>query len=249
MLLSADDFHEELEHTEYPDPAFQMPPEAQALIDQAGGAEQLIAMGLPIPQPEMLHDVKIKRIKSSGRLQAAAVPDEEFLIDSTAKALDETVRFCASCLRVTRSELVKEGFAKDKVDEIPAFDSDEMTQARRDRDELMDADDNPPDHSTEYVQRYECYVLIDHDGDGIAERRRIIAAGGTSKSISCRTRNGVTTSRSRTSCPTRVRIPGVAAASTTMPMTCRRSRRWAFAASSTTCIRSSISADRVSGLD
>ena len=33
MLLSADDFHEELEHTEYPDPAFQMPAEAQALID------------------------------------------------------------------------------------------------------------------------------------------------------------------------------------------------------------------------
>ena len=181
MLLSADDFHEELEHTEYPDPAFQMPPEAQALIDQAGGAEQLIAMGLPIPQPEMLHDVKIKRIKSSGRLRAAAVPDEEFLIDSTAKALDETVRFCAHVSRVTRSELVKEGFPKDKVDEIPAFDSDEMTQARRDRDELMDADDNPPDHSTEYVQRYECYVLIDYDGDGIAERRRIIAAGGTSK--------------------------------------------------------------------
>lgn len=181
MLLSADDFHEELEHTEYPDPAFQMPAEAQALIDQAGGAEQLIAMGLPIPQPEMLHDVKIKRIKSSGRLRAAAVPDEEFLIDSTAKALDETVRFCAHVSRVTRSELVKEGFAKAKVDEIPAFDSDEMTQARRDRDELMDADDNPPDHSTEYVQRYECYVLIDYDGDGIAERRRIIAAGGANK--------------------------------------------------------------------
>jgi hypothetical protein len=181
MLLSADDFHEELEHTEYPDPAFQMPAEAQALIDQAGGAEQLIAMGLPIPQPEMLHDVKIKRIKSSGRLRAAAVPDEEFLIDSTAKALDETVRFCAHVSRVTRSELVKEGFAKAKVDEIPAFDSDEMTQARRDRDELMDADDNPPDHSTEYVKRYECYVLIDYDGDGIAERRRIIAAGGSSK--------------------------------------------------------------------
>lgn len=181
MLLSADDFHEELEHTEYPDPAFQMPAEAQALIDQAGGAEQLIAMGLPIPQPEMLHDVKIKRIKSSGRLRAAAVPDEEFLIDSTAKALDETVRFCAHVSRVTRSELVKEGFAKAKVDEIPAFDSDEMTQARRDRDELMDADDNPPDHSTEYVKRYECYVLIDYDGDGIAERRRIIAAGGASK--------------------------------------------------------------------
>lgn len=181
MLLSADDFHEELEHTEYPDPAFQMPAEAQALIDQAGGAEQLIAMGLPIPQPEMLHDVKIKRIKSSGRLRAAAVPDEEFLIDSTAKALDETVRFCAHVSRVTRSDLVKEGFTKAKVDEIPAFDSDEMTQARRDRDELMDADDNPPDHSTEYVKRYECYVLIDYDGDGIAERRRIIAAGGTSK--------------------------------------------------------------------
>jgi len=91
------------------------------------------------------------------------------------------VRFCAHVSRVTRSDLVKEGFAKTKVDEIPAFDSDEMTQARRDRDELMDADDNPPDHSTEYVQRYECYVLIDYDGDGIAERRRIIAAGGTSK--------------------------------------------------------------------
>lgn len=181
MLHEDPDFVEEIEHEPYPDPAFQLPEEVQALVEQAGGPEALVAMGIPVPQPELFHNVKIKRIKSTGRLRVAAVPDEEFLIDAAAKVLDETLRFCAHVSRVTRSDLVKEGFKKDKVAEIPSYDSDEVQQARRDRDDMLPQDDNPPDASTEYVQRYECYVLLDYDGDGVVERRRIIAAGGTGK--------------------------------------------------------------------
>ena len=181
MLLQDPDFHEEVEHKEYPDPAFALPPEAEMMIAQAGGPEALEAMGMPVPQPELLHDVTIKRLKSSGRLKAAAVPDEEFLIDRAAKCLDETLRFCAHVSRVTRSDLIQEGYPRAKIDDIPSYDTDEINQARQDRDDLLSLDDNPPDKSTEYVQRYECYVLMDYDGDGIAERRRIIAAGGTGK--------------------------------------------------------------------
>lgn len=182
MLLEDPDLEEVTEHNEYPDPNFTIPPDVQIGIDQAGGVEALTAMGVQLPQPEMFHDVTIKRVVSTGRLKAAAVPDEEFLIDSTAKCLDETVRFCAHVSKVTRSELVKEGFPKSRIDEIPAYAMDEIDQSREDRDDLLNArSDNAPDKSTEYVQRYECYVLLDYNGDGIAERRRIIAVGGTGK--------------------------------------------------------------------
>lgn len=133
------------------------------------------------PRAPRLHDFKVKRIRSNGRLQIAAVPHEEFIIERRATALDETVRFCAHVRRTTRSELVKEGYPRDKVDEIPLSNDMERDASRRARDDSFDDADVSPDQSTQLVDVYECYVLIDTDGDGIAERRRIVMGGLTGK--------------------------------------------------------------------
>jgi hypothetical protein len=179
---------EEVKHEEYPDPDFEPPAIDPAMVEQAQAAAE---MGDPqaiqaIEQirqamtPPMLHDFTIKRIKPNFGLRLAALPAEEFLLGNGEKVLDENVRFCAHAQRKTRSMLVKEGYPKDKVATIPASHSVEADQRSFGRDkDYYDrlGSDEAPDASTEYVDVYECYVLLDYDGDGIAERRRIVVAG------------------------------------------------------------------------
>jgi hypothetical protein len=152
-------------------------------IPQVGQAPSAVEGGTGAV-PQTLHDCKIKRRVSEGRLRVEALPPEEFLIERNAKALDENVRFCAHYYQTTRSDLIERGYDREKVDEMQAgtsgsaFDSADLS---RDGAGLMTQAFNAPDRATEPVDVYECYVLCDYDGDGIAERRRVVMAGGVGK--------------------------------------------------------------------
>lgn len=123
--------------------------------------------------------VKIKRTVSGGRLRAQVVPPEDFLIDAKAQSIDEDqVRFCAHRDLKTRSDLVEMGFDKDIIDQIP---DDTYDGLRRDKAARLDdqmAPDQASDRSTQLIEVYECYLKIDVDGDGVAERVRAYIAGG-----------------------------------------------------------------------
>lgn len=141
-----------------------IPPEILAAMQERG---------IDVP---MVYDLKVKRITSTGKLCFEAMPDEEFIIDPAARVLDEDCRFAAHKNRQTRSELIKAGYPKSKVDKLPEFTK---SQEEADRDSSEDFSDVAPDASTEYVEVYECYVLLDSKGKGIAERRKVVLAGST----------------------------------------------------------------------
>ena len=125
--------------------------------------------------PAALHEVKIRRTMSKGRIVAEALPPEDFLIERSATVLDETVRFCAHEDTPTRSDLIKAGFDRKTVDELPTWyeETEEGASDARDRlNQRTGTDDH--DKSVERVRIHECYVLVDYDGDGIAERRLVV---------------------------------------------------------------------------
>lgn len=137
-----------------------------------------IVNGMPI----RLHDLRLKRTTSKGRLCIAGMPNEEFLIDRNATALDEkSCRFAAHRYLTTRSNLIKQGYDKATVKQLPSQSSLELDEERllRNMNELDG--DNPPDQSTERVEVFECYVQLDYDGDGVAEWRRIVCGGASGK--------------------------------------------------------------------
>lgn len=149
-----------------------------------GGAGPLGAplAGLGLPAlPPMLHDVRIRRTVSTGRLMIRAVPDEEFMISRTATALTEKDcgGFVGHYYRETRSELIKQGYDYDTVMELGASQN-RWDVEKQVREELIDTLNAPTDgdESLELVDVYECYVQCDYDGDGVAEWRQIIMAGG-----------------------------------------------------------------------
>ncbi len=167
MLAGDDDVEEVLEHSAYPDASAPMD------IDPMTG---LPAMA----EPPMLHDCKIKRVEQRGRLMVQVLPPEEFLIERAARALnEEECRFCAHRWLETRSNLVRAGYDKETVYNLPAhsgLEDDDAAQAR-DAESLTSTTDEV-DRSVEKVEVFECYTLVDYDGDGVAEWRRVVMGGG-----------------------------------------------------------------------
>ncbi len=144
--------------------------------------EQAEDQGLDISQVEfpkpVLYNCKIKRISKTGKVKIESIPPEEFLINRTAKTIDDA-DFVSHKVLMTRSQIVEMGFPQDEVDSLPAssidiYNDEKIVRTKNIDDYQMNT---PTDKSTEKVLIYESYIKYDYDGDGIAELRKIISAG------------------------------------------------------------------------
>ena len=154
IQLVSDDTVEVLEHSEYPAPLI-----------------------IPMMEPVMLHDVRVKRMTRSGRLMLKVVPGEDFGIERDAVALNETeCQFCYHRDTPTRSELVLRGYDRAIIDDLsPLVDTDDDEKAAREPMRRY-SDSDEGDHASDRVEIFECYVKVDYDGDGVAEWRQIVIA-------------------------------------------------------------------------
>ena len=130
-----------------------------------------------IPTPK-LYNCVIKRTSNSGKVKIENIPPEEFLIQRSAKSIEDA-NFVAHKVLKTRSELIEMGFDKDVVEDLPTSNTVLLNDERLTR--YADVDESPfndaPDESTQDIEIYECYVKVDMDGDGIAELRKVTVAG------------------------------------------------------------------------
>jgi hypothetical protein len=144
--------------------------------------KQYEMQGVDISQVQVpnfnLYNCKIKRIKKTGKVKIESIPPEEFLIDRSAKTIEDA-DFVSHKVLMTRSDLVAMGYPQEEVDELPKSDLDIYNDEENVR--LSDVDDynisSATDTSTEKVLVYESYVKYDYDQDGIAELRKIVSAG------------------------------------------------------------------------
>ena len=143
--------------------------------------QQAAMQGLPPPAPQMVpvfsYNVKVKKIDKKGSVKVENVPPEEFLISKKARRLNETP-FCAHRRLATRSELISMGFDKDTVMNLPTYEELTYTPERVARFTNGEQPDDPSlDPAMEEIEVFECFIRVDHDGDGIAELRHIMYAG------------------------------------------------------------------------
>ena len=124
--------------------------------------------------PDGTHSVKIKRTTKFGCTKVETIPPEDYGIDSDAKVCDDA-RFQYHRVQKTRSDLIKMGFDRKKVDSLNRA-SDDETQEEVAREQRPKEDD--ADTSMEVVDLFECYVRVDINGDGMAELCRVYYAGG-----------------------------------------------------------------------
>ena len=136
-----------------------------------------------VPTPK-LHNCIIKRTTGSGKVKIENIPPEEFLIQRTAKTIEEA-NFIAHRVSKTRSELVEMGFDQKIIDDLPTSNEALLNDESLTRNSNIDATpfSESTDRSTEEIELFECYIRVDTDGDGIAELRKVIVAGGNANTI------------------------------------------------------------------
>jgi hypothetical protein len=151
------------------------------IVAQKEGEPQVIMVpgpnGQMMEMPLPTYDVKVKRVESSGRLKVECIEPEDFLLDREATCIEDA-RFVAHRRDTTRSELIKMGFDRDLVENLPVDRFSNLQQEKVSRDEASSLFfNNVGDESMLMVELFECYVKADVDGDGIAETVRAYYAG------------------------------------------------------------------------
>lgn len=155
-------------------PRPMMGPDGQPMIDPMTGA--------PMMEPQ-LFNARVSKIEKKTTIKVEAFPPEDLLVkrDWTSPLLADCPYVCRN-MQVTLSELHQMGYTKVTADDLnDSSDADKSADAsfRMNRagssDELFSDNtmtSNEDDSQTMGYLRIE-YVLVDFDGDGIAERRCI----------------------------------------------------------------------------
>lgn len=153
------------------------PEELQTMLEAEGTDPALMEQLRPIA---LSHDIVIKRTRKVRRVKVENIPPEEFLISRRARDLD-TAPFTAHMTQKTVSELIEMGYDAELVKTLPSADEQEFNEERVARysrdDEWPYQRSEDADPTMREVRVYEVYMKVDFDGNGIAEMRKIIAAG------------------------------------------------------------------------
>jgi len=118
---------------------------------------------------------KLKYIRKKGCVRIDNVPVDEVTVSKDCGFNLQEAACVAHERIMTRSELVAMGYSKKEVEEISPYNETNSV----DTWERVDGrfTENSADPSMQTVRLLEAYVKVDHDGDGIAERRRVVIAG------------------------------------------------------------------------
>ncbi len=129
-------------------------------------------IGAPVPS----FSVRIQISKRNPKICLVPVPIEQFRVNSDHDSIDLCdARFTAHIVRKTISDLRKEGIDDDILNTIPDtsyIDTDVRFSAQG---ETSFISHRTTDKSMRQVDIAECYMMLDANQDGIAERNKILA--------------------------------------------------------------------------
>lgn len=139
---------------------------------------------IPVP-PAMVYDVEIEVKDETGKVCIVPIPPEELLVSRNQNSLQlDDCPFVEHLCKKTLSWCRDQGWVFEDSEVTGSAPTNvEMSPEAVERRKLNEdsvvqpVSDNSTDPSQRTVWVREAYCLVDFDGDGIAERRRIIRAG------------------------------------------------------------------------
>jgi hypothetical protein len=147
-------------------------------MEEEGGVE---VEGMP---PEEMADpasmfvtytIKIKRTRRVQKPLLECIAPENIIVTAGQESptLYDTI-FVAHENIETESSLIEQGFDPEVVRGLQDYNTSTTIEAQSRTRVPEENNYYSSDRSVRYIQVYECYVLLDVDGDGIAERRKIV---------------------------------------------------------------------------
>jgi hypothetical protein len=127
------------------------------------------------------HSIKVKVKKKYGCPKVATCPPEEIVIDRNCRGDVKKAKFVGHLRRnVMRSELIEEGYSRERVKKLTDYDwSMDVAEglARDTVGESLPEDNDDSDQASTELELLECWTYLDVDNDGIAELRHYLLAG------------------------------------------------------------------------
>jgi len=149
--------------------------------------ESVVTVDLPDEPTEQFvqgYNLKVRVSKKSGKVKIENVPPEEFIFNRRAKSLEDA-RFICHRTTMTISDLVSMGYDEDEVREFAGTTQVELEEERDVRfgDIGSGYEMDAADDSQMQVAVFDTVILLDDDGDGISERRRILSIGDSGEHV------------------------------------------------------------------
>lgn len=125
--------------------------------------------------------LKLRCTYTRQRFRSEAVAPENLFYPKGYDGVDyraiQEIPFIAERHVDTRSDMIKRGFKKDKVEALTSHQSDSSTVSTA-RNPKQTSERGPGvDTSSELVEWFECYLRFDNSGDGIAELHKVCFSG------------------------------------------------------------------------
>lgn len=143
-------------------------------------AQQAQQAGMMLPPPPMRYTVRLRTVEEKGQVRVCAIPSDELEVSARHNSilLDDCPYVCHKSLK-TLSDMHQMGFDELTEDDMKAAD-ESVTQDRLFRDTIRGRDASEAlseDGASTRGWVREEYILLDFDGDGVAERRKVIRVG------------------------------------------------------------------------
>lgn len=127
-------------------------------------------------------DVNCKRTSQSGKIKIECIAPDDIRVNRMHNSVClKNARFLAHAMTMTKSDLIEAGFDKDIVEDLPT-ESEEFRESKNYRFAMQGENVAPYGGNSKDPSQYtydvsECYMRMDLNGDGIAERVKITVAG------------------------------------------------------------------------
>lgn len=130
------------------------------------------------PVEVILHDAKVSRKSTEGRISIQPVPPEDFFVDQNATCLTDAA-ITGHKRDMTVGDLIDMGF---DWSDVEGLDTDgEGDEADYNRKGYTDEDSDSADPAMKKVTVYEAYMRIDAEGTGVPQLYALILAGSSKK--------------------------------------------------------------------
>lgn len=121
-----------------------------------------------------------KTVSTTRTFKSEAVPPENFLWARNHDTTNlQSIPFCAERHIDSRSDMIEMGFKKSDVEDLNPRREDYKVDSNARDPQSMTKSTFAIDKTQDMIEWYECYVLLDWDNDGIAERRKICISNDT----------------------------------------------------------------------
>lgn len=134
----------------------------------------MTAQSVSIP----MYSIRVKRTRiKEGPVIDCVWPEQVRISSDHDSTFLQDCPFVAHQKVETESSLIEQGFPREIVEILPTYSyHEEDAQLSRSRN-ISETFRDSGHHSTRPIEVAECYMLIDFDGDGIAERRKVVVSG------------------------------------------------------------------------